>query len=83
VVRRWNDGCAVFDLVTGNSHTLDEIACAVFRATIDRELDLAAMLQLIESDLPGLSSDEFAKRVQFARNALVDGRLLGTPVMHD
>lgn len=58
LVRRWPDGCVVFDRQSGSTHALDLLTFAAFEATQDSDNGRAAVAAVCQSHFPLGSADE-------------------------
>jgi hypothetical protein len=58
LVHQWSDGCAVFDQFTGNTHSLDALACAGFVAAQRNESPYQALADSIRALHPDKSAAE-------------------------
>lgn len=79
LTHEWPDGCAVFDLVTGDTHILDVVAGLLFRVALDGRSAPDGMRELreaVRAQLPGLSPPEIEARLREARERLRQAGLL-------
>lgn len=64
LLHQWSDGCAVFDLHTGNTHSLDLPACSGFIAAQRSSSAYEAILESTHSLHPDKTADEVAVLTQ-------------------
>ncbi|MCL2346307.1 MAG: HPr-rel-A system PqqD family peptide chaperone [Desulfobulbus sp.] len=64
LIRRWADGCAVFDQASGNTYSLDVAACAGFDAVRNNESASAAIEGVVRRQWPDKDSQEIAALVR-------------------
>ncbi|MDR2186431.1 MAG: HPr-rel-A system PqqD family peptide chaperone [Azonexus sp.] len=60
LIRRWADGCAVFDQTSGDTHALDSASSAGFAADRQGQSALAAIDAALRGQWPEKNDEEIA-----------------------
>lgn len=81
LVRRWVDGCVLFDLLSGDTHALTPLSCAMFLSFDSGNLDKLAHIGRMLVLCPDLALSDIESQYDDALEHLTDLDLVkaGTP----